>query len=201
MANYTYEELLELIVADIPITNEKNCYAIAFIAFPGSGKSTVAKKISEKTGLYITANDKIRRTLEGLGYDVENTDRKLVESLSNDRTKYMLENKTSMIIDANMQFFYQMAIDNFQNYNAKLYFVKLECSEDEILKRIDARALNLGKDSGELSRAGRETYYAQREKSLNNVFPQNIIFHTIDTEKELDSQVEELLDKINKELQ
>lgn len=122
---HSYEELLEMVVRDIPINKSKIVYGISFIGLPGVGKSTVANKLSKKLGLYVTANDKIRRLLEELGYDVDGEYRTLALSLANERTRYMLKNGVSMIIDANMNGFYEMAINNFNEFNAKLFFIKL----------------------------------------------------------------------------
>lgn len=193
---HSYEELLELVVRDIPIIKQEKVYGIAFIGLPGVGKTTVANKLSEKMGLYITANDKIRRLLEGLGYDVEHEYRTLVESLANDRTKYMLKNGVSMIIDANMNGFYEMALNNFYEYDAKLFFIKLECSEEVILDRIDKRLVN--KELNNYSKAGRESYFANKEKFKLKPFPEKLIFATINTEDNIDSQIDEVVDRLLK---
>ena len=197
-----YEKLFELVVADIPIKQENPCFGLTFIAAPGVGKSTVSKLIAEKTGLYITANDKIRRLFDSLNIDpVEN--RKLVEQLANDRTVYMLKNKTSMIIDANMRFFWKNAKENFNNHNAKLFFIKLDCPEDVILQRIDSRAANFEKDTTNYSRAVRDDYYKYIEKCANNEFDESIISYTINTNDSLDgisSQIDQMLTHLKTEL-
>ena len=152
--------------------------------------------MSEKTGLYITANDKIRRILEKLGYDVDHEYRTLVESLANDRTRYMLKNGVSMIIDANMNGFYEMAINNFKEFDARLFFIKLECSEEVILDRIDKRLVN--GDANNYSKAGRESYFTNKEKFKLKPFPEELIFATINTCDNIDSQIDEVIDKLSK---
>ena len=191
---HSYEELLEMVVRDIPINKSKMVYGISFIGLPGVGKSTVADKLSKKLGLYVTANDKIRRFLEELGYDIDGEYRTLVESLANDRTRYMLKNGISMIIDANMNGFYEMAINNFNEYDAMLFFIKLECSEDVILDRIDKRIVNSEKNN--YSRAGREVYFANKEKFKLKSFPEELVFATINTEDDIDNQVDKVVNKI-----
>lgn len=193
---HSYEELLELVVRDIPITKYEDVYGITFIGLPGVGKTTVANKLSEKTGLYITANDKIRRILEGLGYDVDHEYRTLVEFLANDRTRYMLKNGVSMIIDANMNGFYEMAINNFKEFDARLFFIKLECSEEVILDRIDKRLVN--EDANNYSKAGRESYFTNKENFKLKPFPEELIFATINTCDNIDSQIDEVIDKLSK---
>jgi ABC-type polysaccharide/polyol phosphate transport system ATPase subunit len=43
MNNYNYKQLLEMIIKDVPIKEDKNNYGISFIGPPGIGKSTVSK--------------------------------------------------------------------------------------------------------------------------------------------------------------
>lgn len=197
-----YKKLFDLVISDIPITNEEKVFAITFIAPPGTGKSTVSKILSKKLNVYVTANDKIRRIVEKLGINPDENKR-LVEQLANDRTVYMLENKTSMIIDANMQFFWENACQNFKNYNAKLYFVKLQCDDDKIIERIKERSKNFGQSKENYSRAGVEEFYKYKEKAKQSNFPEDLIFYTIDASKSLDKieeQIEELVNKIGGEL-
>jgi len=196
---YDYEKIFKRVISDIPVKRDNKVYGITFIAPQGTGKSRVSNILSEKLNVYVTANDKIRRILEEFGIDPEEQS-KLVNKLAEDRTIYMLENKTSMIIDANMRLFYDIAMSNFNKYNAKLYFVRLECSEEEILRRIDERSKNFGVDKENYSRANRENYAKYKEKEKNSYFPENLVFFTIDTEKDLNFQIDKLIEKLKKDL-
>lgn len=197
-----YKEIFNLVIRDIPLTNEPHVFAITFIAPPGIGKSTVSKILSKKLNIYVTANDKIRRLVETLGINpIENSD--LVEQLANDRTVYMLENRTSMIIDANMQFFWEKAVQNFKDYNAKLYFVKLDCEEKKIIERIKERSLNFNQNNENYSRAVVEDFYRYKRKAMQSNFPQELIFYTIDANQSIDNveiQIENLVMKIRDDL-
>lgn len=197
-----YEEIFKIVISDIPIKQEEKTFGITFIAGPGMGKTTISKMISNNTGIYITANDKIRRIIENLGIDPQEN-HKLVEKLANDRTVYMLENKSNMIIDANMQFFWKEAVNNFKNHNAKLYFVKLICEEEEIIRRIKEREKTFGEDKENFSRVGVEAYYKYKEKLKNSDFPEDLIFYNIDVNKskeEIELQINSLLKKIGDDL-
>jgi adenylate kinase family enzyme len=194
-----YEELLKIVISDIPINPQEKPFGITFIAPPGIGKTTVSKILSKKTGIYITANDKIRRIVEKYGIDPEEN-HKLVEKLANDRTVYMLENRTNMIIDANMQFFWESAQNNFKKYDANLYFVKLECEEKEIIKRITEREKNFGKDPENYSRAPVELYYKYKEKLKTSTFPESLVFYTIDmnqSQEKIEAEIDKLIEKLN----
>ena len=199
--NYSYENIFEKLVAEIPLKPSDNVYGITFIAGPGFGKSTVAKIISKKLGLYITVNDKIRRLYNELGFDdVAYEDD--IKRMANDRTIYLLDNKTSHIIDANMEFFWEMALNNYNNHNAKLFFVELSCAEEEVLKRIGVRKDNFGKNDN-LSRATEADYYNYLEKKKTNGIPKNKIFFTIHTDtsvEEIEKQVDILIEKIRSDI-
>ncbi|MBQ2873380.1 MAG: AAA family ATPase [Bacilli bacterium] len=197
----SYEELLKIVISDIPINPQEKPFGITFIAPPGIGKTTVSKILSKKTGIYITANDKIRRIVEEYGIDPEKN-HKLVEQLANDRTVYMLENKTNMIIDANMQFFWESAQNNFKNHNASLYFIKLVCEEAEIIRRIKEREKNFGKDPENYSRAPVELYYKYKEKLKNSTFPEELVFYTIDmnqSQEKIEMEIDKLVEKLTGE--
>lgn len=199
---YEYKDLLQKVIEDIPKKNETKPFGITFIAAPGMGKSTVAEIISKKMDIYITANDKIRRILETLGIDPEEH-AKMVTELANDRTVYMLENNMSMIIDANMEFFWQLAYNNFKKYNAKLYFIKLDCEEAIILKRIEERKKKFESDNPEnYSRADKNDYVKYLERKKESTFPSELIFHTINTNAtidEIEKEIDILINKIREE--
>jgi len=194
-----YNDILDLIIKEIPKEPSEKVYGITFIAGPGTGKSTVSKYISEKFDVYVTANDRIRRILEKHGIDPEQS---LVEKLAEDRTIYMLENKISMIIDANMMFHWQTACNNFKKYNAKLYFIKIDCPKEEVIKRINERQIKWNSDSSILSRATEEDYYKFLEKSKNSDFPENLIYYNINSNCDISNikkQIEELYIKFMNE--
>lgn len=193
--NIDYEKLYNMVIKDIPISKSDFVYGICFVGGPGVGKSTVAKLLSKRLNVYVTANDKIRRMLDSLGIDSSNN-QPLVEKLAYDRTRYMLENNTSMIIDANFLTAYKSVEENFGKFNAKCLFVKLECSEKEILRRLDYREEQFGKDKENFSRATRRDYEIYLEKLKRNIFPEEKVFFIIDTEKDLDAQLNSLVEKI-----
>lgn len=89
--------------------------------------------------------------------------------MANDRTIYLLKNKTSHIIDANMEFFWEMASKNYNKYNAKLFFIELICNENEVLKRIDDREKSFDKNDN-LSRATKQDYYKYIERKNTKVY-------------------------------
>ena len=105
----------------------------------------------------------------------------------------LLKNGVSMIIDANMNGFYEMAINNFNEFNAKLFFIKLECSEEVILDRIDKRLANSKKN---YSKADRNAYFANKERFKLKPFPEDLVFATSNTEDDIDNQIDIVVNKI-----
>ena len=197
MKKYSYDLIFEKVKKEIPIKRSDSVFGITFIAGPGTGKSYVSNLISKRTGLYITANDKIRRIYDELGFNNVEYESD-IKKMANDRTVYLLENRVSHIIDANMEFFWDMAEANFKNYGAKLYFVELVCDEDEILRRITNRAKSFD-DTDNYSRALVDDYYAYLEKKKTKSIPREKIFFSIDVNvsgEALEKQIDELLKKI-----
>lgn len=192
--NINYEKLYNMIVKDIPISNDNFVYAITFIGLPGMGKSTIANILSKKLNIYIAVNDEIRRILDKLGID-SSQNKQLTKKLIIDRIKFMLKNNTSMIIDGNAQSKYNDLERILNDFNAHCFFIKLECSEEEILKRLDYRESQFGKDKNNFSIATRKDYYSEKQLKSNQ-FPKEKIFFTINTEENIDSQIDMLVDKI-----
>lgn len=190
-----YSTLYEKIIEEIPIKPTNFVYGISFLGLPGTGKSTIASILSKKLNIYTAINDEIRRLLDNVGID-SSKNRDLVWNLSRDRIKYVLSKKTNLIIDANGIRVYESLDKLFQEYNVHLFYVKLECEEEEILKRLDYREKMFGKNNN-YSRATRKDYYRNVECTKNIKFPSEKIFFTIDTMKDMNSQIDELVKRIN----
>lgn len=188
-----YNELLNAIVSTIPINKTEYLYGITFVGAPGVGKSTVAKMLSQKLELYVTINDRIRRFLDSVGIEA-GKNQPLLESLAYDRTTYMLEHHTSMILDANCLTAYPTVESNFARFNAPCLFIYLKCDEEEILRRIENRQMI--KDEDNYSKATINSYNRFKEREKENPFPSEKIFYTIDTTTNLEEQVDLLVEKI-----
>ncbi len=190
-----YYRIYQMVIESVPLNPQDHFYGISFVGPPGVGKSTVANILSERLNIYVSINDQIRRLLSSCGiFPFEN--QPLVEQLAIDRTSYLLEHSTSVIIDANMLTAYPSAIHNFARFSTECLFIKLECKEEEILKRLDARELLFDKDSRVFSRATRKDYYKYLDREKENPFPEEKIFFTINTEENLDQQIDKLIVKI-----
>jgi len=185
--NFNYDFLCLEITKKIIIQPSKSFYGISFIGAPGVGKTTVANILSKRLGLFIASNDWIRRFLESMGIDpYKNQD--LVAALAVYRTKYLLQNHMSMILDCNLLEDYEKAEYNFSQYHAPLFILYLKCDEKINLNRLEQRSKNqLEKDN--YSDAGIDNYLCYKRKIESLKVPQNHIFYTINTGANLDAQL------------
>lgn len=193
MKEYSYNRIFDKLIYKIPLKESDILYGITFVGGPGFGKTTVAKLLSSKLKLYIVSNDEIRRLYDSLGFgDAKyNYD---IKRMGYDRRVYLLKNKTSHILDVNMEFAWERAANSYQNYGAKLLFIELTCNEEVVLRRIEDRKRAFGQTDN-YSRATEEDYYryVQLKKENNKQIPSNMIFYSINTEKSID-EIEEQID-------
>ena len=190
-----YNEIYNQLINEIPLNKRENVYGILFIAGPGFGKSTITKMLSSKLNLFIASNDAVRR-LFNENNDVPET-KELVVKLVIDRLHYLLENKICHIIDGDSEFYYDEYKRIYNSYNAKMIVIKLECSEETILKRLDNRALSFGKSDNK-SRATREDYYIYLDKLKKNTNTIDNNYYVINTDtsyEEIEKQVDEFINK------
>lgn len=191
-----YNEIYNELIKRIPLNKSDNPYAILFIAGPGFGKSTVAKLLSKKLDLYIASNDSIRRVIDN-EKDVPET-RDLVIKVAFNRLEYILQNKISHILDGDSEFSFDKLYELYNKYGFKVIVIKLECSEETILKRLDNRALSFGKNDNE-SRATDKHYYEYLERLKNKNIKSEFNYFVINTDtsyEEVEKQVDELISKI-----
>lgn len=190
-----YNEIYNQLINEIPLNKSENVYGILFIAGPGFGKSTVAKMLSNKLNIFIASNDAVRR-LFNENNDVPET-KELVVKLVIDRLHYLLENKICHIIDGDSEFYYDEYKRIYNSYNTKMIVIKLECSEETILNRLDNRALSFGKSDNK-SRATREDYYIYLDKLKKNTNTIDNNYYVINTDtsyEEIEKQVDEFINK------
>lgn len=193
MEEYSYNRIFDKLIYKIPLKESDILYGITFVGGPGFGKTTVAKLLSSKLKLYIVSNDEIRRLYDSLGFGDEKYNHD-IKKMGYDRRVYLLRNKTSHILDVNMEFAWERAANSYQNYGAKLLFIELTCNEEVVLRRIEDRKRTFGKTDN-YSRATEEDYYryVQLKKENQKQIPSNMIFYSINTEKSID-KIEEQID-------
>jgi len=198
--NFADEQVVEEFLKTVPLEplNTKTLFAISFIAPTGSGKTFVAKKISEKLNLYICSNDRIRRFLNNLGFHGNHPEQRLVEKISVATTKYLLKNKISHIIDVDLIRFHELAKKQIGSYGGRLYMIHIICPEELAIERIKGRQKNIESNTEDnLSRGTVEDYYERMELHKTLKYPD--FFFEIDTSIDVDEQINNLILKFEEE--
>lgn len=191
--NINYTELLEKLIKDYKIDIVSKPFILCFIGGPGYGKSFISKLISEKENIPIVSNDRTRRFLDSIGLDSTNQD--IVHKLAYLQIEYLIKNGSNIIFDANAIRQHEFISKKADQLNVRCYYINLVCDEDIILKRLDYRESQFGKNDN-YSRATKEDYFKYQEEIKSIDFPTKKIFYEIRTDKKLEVQVKKLFEKI-----
>jgi adenylate kinase family enzyme len=173
----------------------KKLFTLGFIGLCGVGKSFVAQKISERLGLYVFSSDRTRRFLNDQGIEGINPSQEFVEYIGPVSSRYLFEKNISHIIDGDLIKLHPITRKNAEDNGAHFYMINFICPEDIILARIDRRCRE--NDSNNLSRAGREVYF--KRKAMHESLPMPEVFFTIDTSRDVDAQLDELINRLREE--
>ncbi|MCK9378998.1 MAG: AAA family ATPase [Candidatus Moranbacteria bacterium] len=195
------EELLNRFIDLIPRkfkNNTRSLFSVGFIGINGVGKSFVAEKLSEKIGLYIANNDKIRRFLNESGFNDTDYVQKLVFDMGPKLSAHLYANKLSHIIDADIVQFHDITRKNAMDHGARLCIIHLICPENVILERINKREKDIAKNPlVNFSRAGKDEYFKRKALHQSLLLPE--VFFTVDTSLDVDIQLNKVVNKLKKE--
>ena len=180
-------KILKEFLKDFPITKGKKerPYIILFDAYCGMGKTTVAKAIVEQDYSIILNNDEVRRFLNDYQ---DNTN--LKDNLQKYRLEKLLENKNSCICDSCLCHNYEDKLEYYQSLGYPYYIIRLECSEETVKERLPKRVVDENNAS-----SATYTHYLWMKENIKRV-PLELIDFTINTEKDIELQVKEFLNKI-----
>lgn len=173
-------------IMDFPISvgNKKEPYIILFDAFTGQGKSYVSKIIANNDKSIILNNDEVRNWLND--YSDKNN---LRNELQLYRLELLLKNKNSCIIDSCFCHNWKDKKAYYDRLGYKYYIIRLECSDEVVKKRLQARV----KGNDNYSEANYNDYLWM--KSNVSRVDDNLIDYVIDTEKDVLAQVKDFLNK------
>lgn len=193
-------ELIEKFIRTIHVdpSNTKRLFTVGFAGLNGVGKSFVARRLSEKLGLYVASNDKIRRFLNEQGFEGASPVQDMVQKIGPASSAYLYEHKISHVIDADLYQLHQITRENARNHGANFFLVRLVCPEEIILERLERREREIrGNADANLSRVGKDEYF--KRKRLHESLPIPETFFTIDTSGDIDSQLDLLVSKLQAE--
>lgn len=172
-------------------------FSIGFIGITGVGKSYVAELLSDKTGILITRNDNIRRFLNEKGIEKVNTGEEnftIMQYIAENTSVFLYQNNISHILDQDIIRFYEKAKNISERNGAKFILVKLVCPEDILLKRLSLRTEKIEEgDTTNDSRVGIEEYEKRKIVHESVDVPNEMIFMTINTGSNVESQVDDLI--------
>lgn len=155
----------------------ENPTIITLSGLPGSGKTTIARKLSKRFGLFILSNDYIRNYyFIKFADDLEKKKKipMLVARINKKRLARLLINRRSLIIDADLNT--QERIEKYEKisdlFKYNIIKIKLESTSDEKnIKRIENRIMDynyvdndvVGDNVNYSSSYPKEVYYQIKE--------------------------------------
>ncbi len=183
------EELVQDFLTKFPVPsgNAKEPYIILFDAYSGMGKSTVSRKLAEYLDVVILNNDQVRRFIDDLH---DKTD--LKNRLQAMRLKKLYENHNNCVWDGSFSHNYKEKLEYIKRIGFRYYVVRLKCDEEIIKMRMDARTL----DGVNFSLAPYSNYLWMKEHIP--LVPDDMIDFVINTDGDIEKQVKEFVDYINK---
>lgn len=129
--------------------------AIIVFGSIGSGKSTVAKKLSELLNLKVISSDVIRKKNEGLPLNIRTNVKKRKILYSNEKSEEVyitllnqsldhLRNNNSIVIDATFSSssYRKMFFEKYKEAEIPFYFIELQATDETIKKRLAERDMN-----------------------------------------------------------
>jgi len=190
----------------IPKGKIKNPYLILIDGISGTGKSTVAKIISEKTDIVVLNNDKIRRFIYQTSFNNIIEIEKLVKKIQYYRIEQVLKNGNNCLLDGNISSDFETKISILKQINYKFYIIKLIYDREIVMERVKNRKFDEntflinGSETINYSKGNIDTFLTMEKEKYS--IPKEYIYFEIDTSKDIKSiekQIEKLIEKIEKE--
>lgn len=179
---------LKEFVKEFPIFKgqKEKPYIILLDGYTGMGKTTVSKELARQDGSMILNNDEVRAFLN----DYKDTTN-LKDELQKYRLKRLLLNKNSCICDSCLCHNYEDKLEYYKSLGYPYYIIRLECSEEVVKERLEKRIVN--KDNASIATFNNYLWMKENVKRV----PLERIDFTMNTEKDIKSQVKEFLNKIH----
>lgn len=179
---------LKEFVKEFPIHKgqKEKPYIILLDGYTGMGKTTVSKELAKQDNSIILNNDEVRAFLN----DYKDTTN-LKDELQKYRLKRLLLNKNSCICDSCLCHNYEEKLEYYKKLGYPYYIIRLDCSEEVVKERLEKRIVN--KDNASIATFNNYLWMKENVKRV----PLERIDFTMNTEKDIKSQVKEFLNKIH----
>lgn len=197
----TFLELNPIIKGDV-----RNPYLICLAGITGTGKSTIARMLSQKKNSVVLNNDKVRQFIYKTSFSQHFEDiQRLVKKIQYYRIEQTLINGNNCLLDGDISNNFEVKKSKIEKFNYPYYIIKLNYDRDVVIKRIQRRKKY---DEASSSFSGSETLnyssatvkdFLRMEKEKYDV-PNEYIFFEIDMTGDFESvekQVDELVKKLN----
>lgn len=139
---YPYQDLIEQHVATLPYrTVHRSPLLVMFVATPGMGKTTVAKKLAHRLqGLYISS-DVVRWRLRSVGVFPEsryNFGLRPIDAYAESVLRYIRERSDNnlVVMDANIGRTFDRYLRFAEKYGYRTYIIRLAATPNQIRERI-----------------------------------------------------------------
>lgn len=182
------EDMINKFIEKFPIIkgNSKNPYIILFDAYTGMGKSTIALEIAKYEDVVILNNDEIRNFIND--YDDKTN---IKDMLQRYRLEKLLENNNNCIYDSCFCHNFETKLKYFKSLGYKYFIVRIECGDEIVKERLKDRTLN----KMNYSIANYDDYLWMK-KNVRRI-PMELVDFVIDNEKEVETQVKNLIKYIH----
>ncbi len=134
---------------------------LSFSGVPGSGKTTLAKRLRDDLGAQYVRHDDIRALARRNGYDLEKI---VIAEVSKIAVDEMLHNDPNkfMILDAGLDRSWHVYFDSVKAHDALPIVIRLDVPKDVVIERIKARD---EEDFGKFDLDAITTFYEQFENA------------------------------------
>lgn len=192
------EKLGMLYVSSLDLSGKKTKqhYFIGLVGSYGVGKTTVAKKISERLPFIVISSDEGRRLAEQNGFSHKIIEKQqLLFFVGLKVIKELLAKGINIILDADlMEPQYRMALSKILKSSGYTFILlRVIAQEDEVQKRIRNRAAS---EPSQYLKLNLPRHCEERKKiHSQNQLPKNI-FYTLTNDESLKEQIENLIKKL-----